>query len=372
MNIMHITEALGGGVLNVIQQLARLQSESGHKVTLVHSIRPDTPSEDDLNGLFPQSVNRIMLPMVTHIAPYQDLLSLIRIVKIIHKYSPDVIHLHSSKVGILGRIACRIISRSKSCFYTPHGYSFLKIDVSKSKRFVFLTIERVISFFGGTTVACSQSELDHAVKSAWQHKSILIENSIPLGSVKKAVGSAGATCLVATAGRICFQKNPSSFRDLACALIAEQASFLWIGDGELKSNLYVGDGLPTNMKVTGWVARDEVADLLHTSDLFVMSSLWEGMPLALIEAQASGLPAIVPNVEGCRDVVMDGVTGYVCNSFSEMVEKTKLLVSNVDLRLEMGKAARKQALVRFSEQRMYKEMMLAYENRGGAQVRPNV
>lgn len=361
MRIMHITEALGGGVLNVIHQLTSMQSRDNHEVILVHSIRPDTPSDKELTVLFPPLIKRFEIPMETSISPLKDLRGIAHIAKIIKSSNPDIIHLHSSKAGVLGRVACTITGRSSSCFYTPHGFSFLRKDLSSNKRAIFSLIERLSSYFGGTTIACSQSELDHAIESAGQKNSVLVENSIPLNLVTQSVGN-GDICQVTSSGRLCNQKNPSAFRELATNLAKEPVTFLWIGDGELKHELMVGGSFPKNLSATGWLSREKVAEHLHHSDLFVMTSLWEGMPLGLIEAQASGLPAVVFNIEGCNDVVINGSTGFICQDISEMQDKIRLLINDSALRKSMGATARSLALQRFSQDRMHHEIIEVYKN----------
>ncbi|SEL44299.1 Glycosyltransferase involved in cell wall bisynthesis [Pseudomonas agarici] len=362
MRIMHVTEALGGGVLNIIHQLVLMQSADDHEVIIAHSIRPDTPNSNELAVLFPRPIVRIELPMKTSISPLSDLLGLIKLIKLIKKTKPDIVHLHSSKAGVLGRLACKIIGRSSSCIYTPHGFSFLRKDLSSKVRSVFVAIERLSSYFGGTTIACSQSELEHAIHRAGQKTAVLVENSIPLEIVTEAIGS-GKNCQIASAGRLCYQKNPSAFRELAIELQKEPASFLWIGDGDLKHQLLINGNLPANLRVTGWTSRELVANHLRLSDIFIMTSLWEGMPLALIEAQASGLPAIVLDVEGCKDIVIDGKTGFICQSIIEMQKKTRLLINDVALRKTMGAAARSMALERFSQDRMHNEILNVYNSR---------
>lgn len=359
---MHITEALGGGVLNIIQQLSEHQSKSGNKVTIIYSERADTPPSKTLRNLFFPTINLIKVPMVTSISPIQDTISLWKLLKAIRVEDPEVIHLHSSKAGVLGRLAARLTSRQKHCFYTPHGFSFLRQDISASKRYLLQLIERFSSLLGTTTIACSESELQHSINGAFQKRSILVENSIPLHLVQKSSGSTGTSCLISTSGRLCFAKKPSAFRDLAISLQDTPARFQWIGGGELESDLFIDGTMPSNISLTGWVTREQVTGHLQTSDLFVMTSLWEGMPLSLLEAQASGLASIVPNVEGCRDVVIDGVTGFICESMSEMSEKTRLLIDDTKLRVRMGIAAREAALRRFSPDRMHTEMMSAYKH----------
>src|ERR1019366_9822 len=99
--ILHVTEALGGGVTHSISQLTTLQARDGWKVVVVHSVRPETPSQEILDRLFPPPILRIMFPMVTSIAPWQDLLGVLYLMNLFRQLRPDVIHLHSSKGGAL-------------------------------------------------------------------------------------------------------------------------------------------------------------------------------------------------------------------------------------------------------------------------------
>ena len=117
------------------------------------------------------------------------------------------------------------------------------------------------------------------------------------------------------------------------------------------------------MSIAGWLPRAGVYAELAMVDIFVLPSLWEGMPLALIEAQVAGLPAVVSNVVGNRDVVIDGETGFVCDSDQEFITKTRLLIDDADLRLKMGQAAREMAAKRFSVERMHREMMAVYNGK---------
>lgn len=362
LKILHITEALGGGVLNIVQMLSNSQANDGHSVTLIHSMREtDTPSESILNTLFSEDVQRIVYPMVTSISPIRDMQSLLKIIRVIIKLQPDIIHLHSSKAGVLGRIACKLTGYSKKCFYTPHGYSFLRQDISIKKRNLFKKIERLAGFFGGTTLACSASELYHAQNSAKQTKALIVENAVPVLNITHAKGSpTGLNCMITTSGRLCYQKNPSAFRDLALTLQNTDAQFIWLGGGELEHELYQNGQFPKNISITGWISRDEVTQHLQHTDIFVMTSLWEGMPLSLLEAQVAGLVAVVPDVEGCRDVVIDGVTGFICKDAATMAEKTLLLINNPELRRKMGETARQLSLQRFSPERMHQETMNAY------------
>ena len=360
MKIIHITEALGGGVAHSLSQLAKAQSADGHQVIVVHSVRSDTPV-DLLAGLYPSPIERRLLPMVTAIKPVADLRALGQIYALLKTENPDVIHLHSSKAGALGRLAALLQGKRDRVFYSPRGFAFLREDVSPAKQKLFLSLERFASKLGGTVIGCSGTEAELARTEVGHARTCLVENSVDLSAVPVACGLNNGRVRVVTSGRICYQKAPWRFRDIATACADLPADFVWLGDGDLRADLMVDDALPKYMEIAGWQARAEVYSALAMADVFVLPSLWEGMPLALIEAQAAGLPAVVSNVVGNRDVVIDGETGFVCDSDRELIAKIRLLIEDVNLRLKMGLAARAMAAERFSVQRMHREMMIVYQ-----------
>ena len=361
MKIIHITEALGGGVAHSLSQLAKAQATDGHQVMVIHSVRPDTPV-DLLPGLYPAPIDRRVLPMVTAISPVADLKGLWQIRALLKAENPDVIHLHSSKAGVLGRLAALLTGKGDRVFYSPRGFAFLREDVSSKKQRLFLNLERFASKLGGTVIGCSGTEADLARTKVGHARTFLVENSVDLSAVPVAAGSTNGRVRVVTSGRICYQKAPWRFRDLAVGCADLPAEFVWLGDGDLHADLMVDGALPKHVDIAGWQPRSGVYASLAAADIFVLPSLWEGMPLALIEAQASGLPAVVSNVVGNRDVVVDGKTGFVCKTDAELLQKTRLLIEDAGLRRRMGQAAREMAAVRFSVERMHNEMMMVYKN----------
>lgn len=358
--ILHVTEALGGGVANSVSQLANIQSADGSEVIVCHSVRQDTPSVEKLHQLFPAPIRRIVVPMVTHVSMRDDLVAMARLKRLFAELEPDVIHLHSSKAGVLGRIAARALGWQDRVFYSPRGFSFLRQDVSKGKQVLYLLFERIAARLGGVLIGCSESEVEIAQSVVRHPKVRLVENSVRMEKIFPKPEVARSLVRVITSGRICYQKAPWRFRELASRLSAEASRFVWIGDGELRKDLLLEKELPNNLEILGWMEREGVLMELSLSDIFVLPSLWEGMPLALIEAQATGLPAVVMDVVGCRDVVRHGQTGFVCGSMGEVVEKVRLLIRDDKLRTEMGREARRMALERFSVERMHRKMTAVY------------
>lgn len=363
MRIVHITESLGGGVLYLLHQIINAQIGDGHDVILVHSNRSDTPKFNVLDELFPPPVGRVVVPMATKITIRSDFKACLDIYRILKDFSPEVIHLHSSKAGALGRAAARLSGFEKRTYYSPHGFSFLRQDISILKKGLFFFAELVGGLIGGKIIASSASEATLASFLVMKKRIFLIENCTDVVSIN-CPSTRSESIKVISAGRLCYQKAPWRFWRLADRLADESASFTWVGDGEMRQKLEkIMQAKHTN--ITGWVDRAELWSVMMKSDIFVMTSLWEGMPLTLIDAQAIGLPAIVADVVGCRDVVLDGVTGFICKTDDEFVARTKLLIGDKTLRKKMGEASIKMCASRFPVHRMNSELSQLYENSKG-------
>lgn len=357
MKVLHITESLGAGVGHYVWLAARAQVTVGHTVVLTHSIRHDTPA--DLDERFAFLAKRVVVPMVTEVSVFKDAFSVWRLAALLRQEQPDVVHLHSSKAGVLGRVAMLLaggrLRRRTRMFYSPHGFAFLRQDVSAAKQKLFLGFEWVAAKLGGTLVACSATEAELAASKVGHARVRLVENATDLSEVQRSTGSADDRLNVLNAGRACYQKAPWRFKAVAQQCADLPTRFVWLGDGDLAHEMS-----GNNLQLTGWLSRAQVAEQLATADIFLMPSLWEGMPLALIEAQAAGVPAVVSNVVGCKDVVQHGVTGFVCDTDEELRWRTRELIADASLRRRMGDNAARMARARFAVERMNKELLQLY------------
>ena len=186
----------------------------------------------------------------------------------------------------------------------------------------------------------------------------LVENATDFNDVQMSTGSTDGHVNVLNAGRACYQKAPWRFKAVANACADLPARFVWLGDGDL-AHMLQPEHAPS-LQLTGWLTRTEVAQHLAQADVFLMPSLWEGMPLALIEAQAAGVAAVVSNVVGCCDVVQDGVTGFVCDTDEALCARTRELIEDASLRKRMGDNAAQKARTRFAVECMNEELLQLY------------
>ena len=314
--ILYIVESMGGGVFTYLVELCNALIET-YDIYIAHGIRKETP----LN--YKQCFDKRIRLIVIHnfcrgINPTKDIGALVEIRKVARQVSPDIIHLHSSKAGAIGRIAFN--GKKTPLFYTPHGYSFLMSDCSRLKRFFYRSVEVLLAKRACMIIGCGEGEYQETLK--FTRNADYINNAIDLDELQKLIGREANDSehqfTVFTVGRICNQKNPKIFNQIAEAM--PNIHFLWIGDGELRSEL-----TSSNIKVTGWLKREDVVHEALHADVFILTSLWEGMPISILEAMYMKKVCIVSNVIGNRDIIHDGENGFVCDSVENFVEKIKMV-----------------------------------------------
>lgn len=356
MKVIHITEAFGGGVLSMLTELCNRTAATGAKVTVLYSLRPETPK--NFKELFHPRVELVHVSMCREVHVRKDWDSMWELATYIRRFDPTVIHLHSSKAGVLGRAAARIATQHAKIFYSPHGLSFLRRDVSRAKQLAYLTFERVAALMGGTVVACSAGELTHVTEKMHVKDAKLIENGVDIDGIPVHKVRDDDNVVIGMNGRASFQKHHELFISLASALHDANTRFLWIGGNE--------EDLPDPRQAcaiscSGWLTRARALELVSGLDIYVQTSRWEGMPVALIEAQVAGIPAVVTDVVGNRDVVIHGVTGFVASSKEEMSDYLQRLRSDATLRKEMGAAAREFATAKFSMDTIFHTWLSTYQ-----------
>lgn len=329
--ILHVTEAMGSGVLSLLDSISRQQAEAGADVTVLFVSRPETPSDDALRARFDPQVT---LRRLSTGGRFRDLLALFREVR---RADPDtMVHAHSSVAGAVVRLALRR-RRPDTVFYSPHGFAFLREDLPRVGRAVFGAVERTLAR-RSTLILTSPSEFAAAATELDPPRAHLLQTGVPSRTVRSAARLAdpGRALVVGMVGRITHQKAPWRFAAAARAL-GDRADFVWIGSGTPADERRWFADAP--VRVTGWVSPPELARLIDGFDVLLFPSLWEGMSLSLVQAQAQGIPAVVSDVIGNRDSVDDGVSGFVCRDDAHLIAATALLLDDAALRERMSAAA---------------------------------
>ena len=328
---MHVVECFGGGVLQSVAKLCHFTKDD-FDIIVTHSRREQTP--DDYARYYPDNVVFEPWHAVRNISPKDEIKSIIHLRKIVKKHKPDVLHLHSSKAGAIGRLAFPFGGGMK-VIYTPRAYGFLQLNLSKKKQFIYRFLEKTLGYTKHITVACGMGE--HKLAQEIARKSDVICNSISLEYLDKTAGQRklNDNFTVVTSGRICYQKNYPLFVEIARAFEGKGVDFIWVG-GEAPSDI----ALPKNMKVTGWVAHDESVKIMASAHIYVQTSLWEGLSLTVLEAMGLGLPVVLSGAVGNAEMIDEGKDGFICNDLSKYIKAIDSLKEDGDLRHSLGKNAR--------------------------------
>lgn len=307
--ILYIVEAMGGGVFTYIVDLAN-ELVNKYDMYIAYAVRKQTPK--NYKDYFDKRIHLIEVKNFGRaINPTKDIAAFFELKKIAAEVKPDVIHLHSSKAGAIGRVA---FDGKIPMFYTPHGYSFLMENCNPTKRRVFKLIESVCAKRNCTTISCSVGEHQETLKIT--KNAAYVNNGINMEELQEIVDQTEKVThpfTVFTLGRICYQKNPTLFNEIAESL--PDVKFVWIGDGELRDQL-----TSENIEITGWADRSTAIRYAVNADVFLLPSRWEGLPISLLESMYMKKACVVSNVIGNRDVIHNGENGFVCTKVEDFVK----------------------------------------------------
>ena len=301
---------------------------------------------------------------------FSDISSFFKLLGIIKSGNYVIVHAHSSKPGLFGRLAAKILG-VPIIIYTPHLFHFRdSFHFLKKKSFMLLEtwLSRVV-----TDMVISVS--DHARRLAIQNKIInkdkivTIANGInPLpferqgNSVRRRkrneFGISDKAVVIGMVARLMPQKAPEDFLQAAARVLDKYENnvcFILVGKGNLKQqiqDLQKELNLARYLYLTG--SRDDVPELLNMFDLFVITSLWEGLPITILEAMACSLPVIASDIPGNNEIVMHGETGFLYpkGDIEALSEKIIKLVDDPVARATMGKLGK----MRFEEHFLASQM----------------
>ncbi|TPG44740.1 glycosyltransferase [Flavobacterium pectinovorum] len=356
MKVVHIIEALGGGVYTYFRDLSTFfgddEINKNTQTTIIYSGNRKEIDPEKIKSEFSKGVDLIQINMVREFSPLQDLKSIYKLTKELKRINPDVIHLHSSKAGVLGRFAYFFLFKKKKLFYTPHGYSFLRTDISNTTRKLYSTIEKLFQqLFGSTIVACGDSEFEIAKEIG---NSELVRNGIDINAVHEHFSQhENKKLTIGIMARITAARNPKLFNKIA--LKFPDFNFVWIGDGDLKSLITA-----PNIRITGWILdRKMVLQELNGIDIYMQISLWEGLPIAVLEAMTLQKPVIATNIIGNKDAVLHNKTGFLFDDISELNHYFEIL-KDPATRAVFGENAFMRCQDLFDKDKNFKELLAIY------------
>ncbi|MEO7910738.1 MAG: glycosyltransferase family 4 protein [Roseiflexaceae bacterium] len=338
MRILHVVEATIAGVRTHVQVITAGLDQRRFQSVVACPLRRENACGDDqfVNYLTSVGIPIVPVAMRRSIHPRADFAALRRLVGVFQSQRFDVIHLHSSKAGFLGRLAARIAGGSAPVVYSPHGLSFLG-DQAPAKRRFYLALERIAGRMCDRIIAVSASErqIIAQVGLISPGRIVQIENGIapialPVGfdrsAMRRALGQLTDAPLIGTVARLSTQKNPRLFLDAAAQVLRDQpaARFVWCGGGELHetASSYARElGIADACCFLGH--RNDAHQVLAALDCFWLTSDYEGLPLAPLEAMALRVPIVATDVVGTRDLLASGAGLLVpCGAASALAAAT--------------------------------------------------
>lgn len=338
MKVVHVVEPFAAGVATFIRYLVQRMPYDKH--VIIHGERPEYNTACEIKTSFPQQ-NVNFLPwkgvrrQLSIVQDFRSLISLYRILKRIKDV--DVVHLHSSKAGFLGRIVCTILG-FKNVIYTPNGLSFMMDNHNWAKRKLYLFLELFSKMLYGRLIATSVSEKHKLKRYGLKAESIFngtdIQIAIQQENEKRMHKKNNFK--VITSGRIEFQKGTNWFNEIAKAFEDNtEIEFVWIGDGPERHLL-----TSKNITVKGWMSSEEVFKTLQYADIYLSTSRWEGLPFSVLEAMSFGKTLLLRKCVGNQDLVSEGRNGHLFSNTEEAIKHLKHFYAQPFLNEYLGSQSR--------------------------------
>lgn len=275
-----------------------------------------------------------------------DLRAVFQLRKSIKKHNPDIVYLHSSKAGVIGRLAA--LGLKKKIVYNAHGWAF-NMKCSKVKKNFYKYIEKVFAIFTNKIIAISTFEAESALKNriCSESKIRVIENGIDIAAIEKAIETKRLTrsqfnipknaYVVGMVGRITKQKAVDIFVEAANIIKTSipDAYFIIVGDGDEHreiEQLIHKYNLESRFHITGWVKNP--IDYMQLFDQAVLLSRWEGFGLVLAEYMLCKKPIVATSVDAIPNLIENNVNGVLVspNNPKEVAQVIVTLYENQDMR----------------------------------------
>ncbi len=290
--------------------------------------------------------------LVRAIRPLSDLRALLALARLLRRLKPAIVHTHSSKAGILGRLAARLAG-VPVIIHSIHGFGFTRYQPAPVRR-LLIALEclaaRVTSRFFAVSEANRQLGVELGLFP--ENRCVVIRSGVDVASIrrlevdtaakKRELGLEPGRPTVGMVAPMKAQKAPLDFVRVAAKVAAKRpdTQFLFVGDGELRGAMEAEIArldLAKSFRLAGW--RRDVPAVMRCLDVFVLTSLWEGLPRVYLEALAGGVPVVGTRVDGAAEVVHDGVNGYLLapGDVQGMADRVIALLANPTMAADMGR-----------------------------------
>lgn len=369
MRVLHISQS-NGGVERYLLMLLRYLAKFDVQNILLCS------NEFKVDEFSPFSQTIIQIPMVREINLKKDFSAVFAVRHIINEVKPDIVYCHSSKAGVIGRMAS--IGLKTKVLYNAHGWAF-NMKVSKCKQMFYGFVEGLLSILTDKIICISENEKQSALRYniCAERKLTLIYNGVDIEGLegriiqnkihREELKIPNDAFVVGMVGRLSDQKSPKDFIQMARIVkdSVPNSFFLIVGDGPERSDvekLIFQLGLSDSVLITGWVSNP--IDYVNLFDVSVLLSSWEGFGLVLVEYMIAKKAIVATNVDAIPEVVRNGECGLLVNSgdYESAARFVMNLYNDGDLKTKLEESAYNDAKQRFSMSRVAEEHMLVFQD----------
>jgi glycosyltransferase involved in cell wall biosynthesis len=372
IKILYILEATSGGTQKHVVDIAKSIDKTEFQIDIIYSIFRNKHFIEESNGIF----NKMYGLPIKRSAAISDISNILKIRKIIKQNKYDIVHCHSTKAGFVGRLSA-LISNHPNVIYSPHGFMFCDTRI-KMRRLLYLHLEKYLGYITHKLIAVSGSERDLAL----QHNIVPIKkvttlyNSIDPSEfndfqyknrVKEKLNDRNSEIILGTVGRLYYQKDPitliKSFK-----IINDQypnTKLIIVGDGPLEQEcIKLINKLQLQDKINLVGSQKNSKAFLKMFDIFILSSHYEGLPYALLEAMMMGIPSVGTDVVGIKDLIINDETGYLVEeeNYHMLAQAVIKLLENPELLTTFSLNSKSRAELSFNFAQGIKEYEEFYSN----------
>lgn len=368
IKIAHVLHSVGGVDVSLRLILENIDNDKFENI-IVHGIHDTNVNFVDKIG---DKVLNYRITIFRDISFFNDIKALMKTYTILKKERPDLIHAHSAKGGVIGRIVGKLLGIK--VLYTPQAFSYLSTQ-NKVKRLLFLLIERTLIFNNNVLLASSDSEKERAINEVGypENKTLVFNNCVNeiVNTEELKIKKTWPDNYICTVGRPSFQKNIELMIGVFNELNKSQKTHLVVMGvghhvGQLESVKKMINDLKMQADVTllEWTNRSDVFNIIKNSKLYISTARYEGLPYSIIESLALSKPCVVSDCDGNRDLIKEGYNGFVIKNedIKEYSVKILKLLNDKDMLEQLSKNAYKSFSDNFNMSKNIQNLEKIYES----------
>jgi glycosyltransferase involved in cell wall biosynthesis len=369
LSVLHVVSVPGiGGAQAYVETVIQRLGELGYRPAVVCNAEPA------LVARYTPCAKVFPIPIAYRASPWYDLRFFVRLLCLLRRERFDIIQTSAAKASLYGRLAARLAGVPVVIF-TAHGFPFHHF-MRRLLRWGLMALEKAMSrWCTDMVVSVSEADRRYAIAKGIvpAHRIVTIQNGIDVNrpipqqdAARHALALAPQAPVVGMVGRLSRQKAPEDFLR-AAALVAQEfpeAIFLVAGDGPLRSRLErlaMALGIANQVRFLGF--RDDIPLVMAALNVFVLCSLWEGLPLTVLEAMAASRAVVATAVNGVAEVVQDGCTGLLAppQGVQQLAAHIAALLRDPARARAMGEAGRRRVCEQFSIERTVAQLSELYQ-----------